>query len=106
MQQAAVMATVRVSNLSRKTHGSGIIIGSKPPHVYILTAHHIVDRADLLRVAVFSSTTYPRPERVYHTVSIVAQAADTRDLALIRVTTKDRLPNPLPFCPVHMLPDQ
>ena len=105
LQQAAVLATVQVTNVSREVKGSGVIIGSKGPCVYILTAQHIIDKADSLEVEIFSAASFPQPHRMYRSVAIVAQTGDIQDLALLRVTTDDQLPKPLPLCPARLVSD-
>jgi hypothetical protein len=92
LQVAAVLATVRIVDVSRKAEGSGVIIGRKGPLVYILTARHLVDPASRLEITTFSADSYPNPAKVYRSARIVAQSGDTRDLALLRLTTDDPMP--------------
>jgi S1-C subfamily serine protease len=104
-QMAAIAATMRVVNVSKRGEGSGVIVGRKGPFVYILTAQHVVDGGERLEVATFSATSYPRPHRRYRTVSVVAKAGDLRDLALLRLTTNDPMPGSLSLCPARLVPD-
>jgi S1-C subfamily serine protease len=104
-QTAALTATVRVVNVSRKVVGSGVILGRKGPFAYILTACHLVDRSDGLEVATFSTTSYPKPWRLYRSVRLVAGAGDIRDLALLRVVTDDPMPGTLALCPARFVPE-
>jgi hypothetical protein len=105
-QQTAIAATVRIVNSSRDAEGSGIIIGAKGPFVYILTAHHVIARANRLKIMTFSAASYPKVHRVYHTVRVIAEASGIRDLALLRVTTNDRMPGVLKLCPVRLVPQE
>jgi S1-C subfamily serine protease len=104
-QIAAVTATVRVLNLSRGVQGSGVIVGRKGSFIYILTAHHLVGSAERLQVLTYPAASYPRPARIYRSVRVVAEADDTRDLALIRVVSDDPLPGSLGLCPARVVPD-
>ncbi len=105
-QTAALAATVRIVNVSRESSGCGVVIGRKGDFVYVLTARHVVDKADRLEVVTFSSTSYPKPEKVYRTASVVAQSNELRDLALIRLTTSDPMPGVLALCPVRLIPNE
>jgi len=105
LQTDAVTATVRVVNLSKQTEGSGVVIGRKGSFVYILTAYHLVDRANRLEVTTFSATSYPKPWKVYRSVRLVAKADDMRDLALLRIVTDDPMPGSLSLCPARLVPD-
>src|SRR5262245_29675317 len=104
-QVTAITATVRVVNVAQRTEGSGVILGRKGDFVYILTAYHVVEGARALEVDTVSAASYPRPEKVYNSVRIVAKAEDMRDLALIRVVTKDTMPAMLSLCPTRQLPE-
>jgi hypothetical protein len=105
-QTSAVLATVRITNVSRESAGSGVIIGRKGSFVYILTVHHVVEKADRLEMAVFSRDSYPKPAKVYSSVQLVARADDVRDLALLRVVTDDPMPGSLSLCPARLTPNQ
>ena len=100
----AARATVRVTNASKGAEGSGVVVGRKGSFVYVLTAHHVVDRGDDLAVATFAAGS-GRPHQVYRDVRVVARAGDGRDLALLRVVTDDPLPGKLALCPARRLPD-
>jgi S1-C subfamily serine protease len=103
-QEAAVAATVRIADRARDVEGSGIILGKKGDFVYILTAHHLVARAKNLEIATFSSESYPKVHRVYRSARVIAGAGDARDLALIRLTTTDRMPGSASLCPTRLVP--
>jgi S1-C subfamily serine protease len=106
MQKVAVAATVKVENRSDNSVGSGIILGRRGAFVYILTAGHIVEGGRDLEISTFTEATYPKPCKTYHSVRIVAQTHDMRDLALLRVVTDDSLPSTLSLCPVRLLPEE
>jgi S1-C subfamily serine protease len=72
--------------------------------VYILTASHLVAGADRLEIAAFSRKSYPRSENVYRSAQVVAQAADIRDLALVRLATADKGLGIVPLCSVAATP--
>jgi hypothetical protein len=103
MQQTAVAATVRVTNVAREVSGSGVVIAVKGPCAYVLTAFHVIDKAEGLEVATFTGASYPRPDKVYRAVTVVARAADVLDLALLRITLQGRAPEPMPLCPAGQL---
>ncbi len=103
-QEAAVASTVRIINRSSDVEGSGIILGKKGPFVYILTAHHIVAKAKNLEVMTFSPGSYPKAQRVYRSARVLAEASDTRDLALLRLTTNDQMPGFLSLSPARLVP--
>ncbi|HEY1343153.1 MAG TPA: serine protease [Bryobacteraceae bacterium] len=100
----AVTATVRIVNRTDRSEGTGVIVGQEKGAVYILTAAHVVARADRLEISTFSRDSYPRPLTSYEKTEVVAQTRDIRDLALVRVPTEDRAPATMPFCPLRQLP--
>jgi S1-C subfamily serine protease len=101
---SSMKATVLVSNLSRTTEGSGVIIGRKGPAVYILTAHHVIDGAEGLQIRTFPAGTLPDGAKDYRSAEVVAVEKGIRDLALLRLTTTDRMPGSLPLCPPAVVP--
>jgi S1-C subfamily serine protease len=102
-QTAAVAATVRVVNVTRKTEGSGVLVGQSGPFAYVLTAHHLVDGAKGLEVHTFSVNSYPKAAKVYRTAKVVA-GAKVQDLALVQVPTRDKLPGVVQLCPARRAP--
>lgn len=104
-QIAAVAATVRIRNLTRKSEGSGVILGKKGAFVYVLTAQHVIEKGERMEVATFNETFYPRPANVYGAIQVVAKANDIRDLALLRVTIDGPIPGSLALCPARLVPD-
>jgi S1-C subfamily serine protease len=105
-QVAAVVATVRVVNPARERTGSGVVIGSEGPFVYVLTVAHVVARAEGLEVHTFSATSYPEPAHVYDAARVVARAGGLDDLALVRVLMRDRPPGTVRVCPPRLLPTE
>ncbi len=104
LQERALAATVRIVNRTQRSEGSGVIIGRKEKAFYILTAGHLVERAERLQIATFSADSYPEPAKVYTKAKVVARTKDMRDLALIRLTVDDGSPGSLPLCPARLLP--
>jgi hypothetical protein len=103
-QTAGVVATVRVVN-PRGPTGSGTIVGKSGPFVYVLTAEHLLNRKGGLEVQTFSEDSYPRPDKVYRSVEVIARSADIRDLAVIRIITADPLAA-LRICPPELIPKE
>lgn len=106
LQDRAVAATVRIVNRGEKTEGSGVLLGAADKGFYILTAAHLVHRPAGLEISTFTIDSYPRPAKVYLKAEVVARTPDMRDLALIRVSTEDRLPGRLPLCPSRLVPKE
>jgi hypothetical protein len=106
LQTTVVTATVRITNRIQNSKGSGAIVGKKGPYVYVLTAAHFVRLGDRLEVEVFTTDSYPKPWKTYHAVSVIAQSNDIRDLALLRVVTRDTMPATLSLCPARLAPDE
>jgi S1-C subfamily serine protease len=101
---AAVLATVRVVNTTQDAEGTGVILGRKGAFVYVLTAAHVVKKAEGLEVATFSMQSYPKPSKVYRMPKVLHQTTDVRDLAILRLTTDDPLPGTLTVCPDRSVP--
>jgi S1-C subfamily serine protease len=103
VQQTAVTATVRIANVTEGADGSGVLLRHEGPHAYVLTANHVVGKAKQLRVHVFTAGSYPREAKTYQEVKVLARDART-DLAVLQVTTRDKLPAPLAVCPLKQAP--
>lgn len=105
-QLHAVAATVRIANRSKRTEGTGVIVGRKDGAIYVLTAAHLVATDNRLEISTFSEKTYPFPVKTYDKTDLVlrTRANDIRDVALIRINTDDPAPGLIPFCPVKRLP--
>lgn len=104
IQEKALTATVRVANAAEGFEGSGILLRQEGPFVYILTADHLVGKAKQLDVSLFTAASFPKAEKVYKGVEVLARDARA-DLAVLRLATKDALPAPLPLCPTNKVPD-
>jgi len=85
-QKAATLATVRLEVGSNS--GSGTVVGKSGPHLYILTAAHVVDNKQNVRVALFNAESYPRPANIYESGVVIAFSA-VKDLAVVRLATSD-----------------
>jgi len=103
LRDTAIAATVRVVNHTQKVQGSGVIIGSTGPFVYVLTARHLLADDDRLEIHTFSWESYPHIARTSQTASIVA-GSDESDLCLLRVELRDHSVASLPICPAQWLP--
>jgi S1-C subfamily serine protease len=104
-QRSAVTATVRIKNASRGSEGSGVIVGNNQGVVYVLTASHVVDKAERLEVETFSRASYPRPEATHTGAKVVAQSRE-QDLALLRLVTREPVPAALRVCPPSAVPSE
>jgi S1-C subfamily serine protease len=102
-QRSAVTATVRIKNVTQNTEGSGVVVGNTQGIVYILTASHVVDKAERLEVETFSRTSYPKPEATLSGAKVVEQSKE-QDLALLRLVTRDVVPAVLRVCPPASVP--
>jgi S1-C subfamily serine protease len=104
LQVRALTATVRIENPAQEVTGSGVVVGSEGRFLYVLTAAHVVAKAERLEVHVFAAGSYPTPEHIYDQARVVASAEGLSDLALIRVPTRDGAPASLRVCPPRLLP--
>jgi hypothetical protein len=104
LQARARYATVRVVNRTSRTEGSGAVVGQSGPFVYVLTAAHVVTKAEKLEVHTFSADSYPKADKVYDSAEVVARSRDAADLALVRIPTRDRPPAALRICPPDLVP--
>jgi S1-C subfamily serine protease len=103
-QATAVTATVQIRNLTKKTDGSGVLIGKSAPFVYILTALHVVEEADRLEVAVFFKESFPRSKVVYRSAETISEKVGLTDLAVLRLATTDVMPGYVRLCPEGLVP--
>jgi serine protease Do len=104
IQQAALVATVRIANVTEGVDGSGVLLRHEGAFAYVLTANHVVGKATELNVLVFSADSYPKEDKVYRGAEVLARDARA-DLAVVRVATRDKLPAPLSVCPAKQTPD-
>jgi len=101
IQAASLAGTVRVVNLPQKTTGSGVIVKQSDPFVYILTADHLVGKGEGLEIHTFSPGS--KSASIYRSVRVVARQEDD-DLALLRLTTADRMPGSIRMCSPQRVP--
>jgi S1-C subfamily serine protease len=100
----AVMATVRIINPLNGAQGSGVLIHRSGPHVYVLTAQHVVAKAAAVQVQLFTAQSYPRPGPTYNDVIVLAESR-VADLAVLRIRVGSDQPVILPLCPPGSIPE-
>src|SRR5207249_4753923 len=83
---------------------SGVVVKITKPFVYILTANHLVGKADSVDVQTFSIDSYPKAQHTYRSAKVIARGR-TGDLAILRLSTADKLPT-MPICPQGRLPQE
>jgi serine protease Do len=103
MQASALWATVRIVNAATSSTGSGVVVKRVGDDVYVLTAAHVVDQADKVEVHTFSAESYPKQAREYDS-AVVLERSKELDLAVVRITMRDKLPGALPLCPKGKAP--
>lgn len=79
-------ATVRVASAADGQTGSGVVFARGGPHLYVLTAHHLVPAAKSAEVRTAGGRVA--------TAEVVARSAD-QDLAVLRVAATDGFPDPV-----------
>lgn len=99
LQTRSLAATVRIVNVSQKLQGSGTIIQQSKGDIYILTARHLLERAEDVEVHTFTGDTPPSPKKVYRTARVLARAKGGHDLAILRLRTEDAAPGILRIAP-------
>jgi hypothetical protein len=107
MQKRVADAVVRVTG-GAGVSGTGIVIGTKGPHYFILTAQHVIEGKGDLRIDHFH---YAQGDdsgdirSVFHGVEVV-RSSKLADLALLRVHVKNSgyLPLPIRICPPSLRP--
>ncbi len=103
LQVSAVCASVRILNATNKFRGTGAVLRTSGPFVYLLTAEHVVAGAERLEVSTFSAASYPRPDNTYFSADVVTKRKD-QDVALLRLPTRDPMPGSLRICPPGLVP--
>jgi S1-C subfamily serine protease len=98
---AAVAATVRLVNPGGRGDGTGAVVGRSGPHLYVLTAAHVVEGTDKVEIHTYAAG---EARGVYKGGEVVARTKDARDLALVRLATSDETPGRLRICPGRRLP--
>jgi S1-C subfamily serine protease len=89
---------VKVVNAARDVEGSGVVVKCRPPHVYVLTAAHVVRGAKAAEVR----SAAGGKARAYKDAEVLA-ASPAADLAVVRFATRDDLPA-LPLFPAGSKP--
>jgi S1-C subfamily serine protease len=97
-QTAALRATVKIVNLTANHEGSAVIVKQDKNLVYLLTAGHLARPGDKLEIRTFTAESYPKPANVYKAAEVLA-ANREKDIAVIRLATRDTMPGVLPLCP-------
>jgi S1-C subfamily serine protease len=90
LQVRAVTATVRVVNPTDRREGTGVLVKRERTFLYVLTANHLLGKAQRLEVQTFSAASYPNKDKVYR-AEILARDARA-DLAVLRIVTRDAPP--------------
>lgn len=87
VQHRGVAATVKVVNAAENTEGSGVVVKRSPPHVYVLTAAHVVRGVKTAEVQVAAGGKV----KTYKGAEVLASSGPA-DLAVLRIGTRDELP--------------
>lgn len=103
VQTTVLTATVRIVTGAQGGEGSGVVVKTQGPFVYVLTAKHVVDQAKQLEIHLFNETAYPKPAEVVKEVKVIAQSKDT-DLALLRCRPAGAAAGTLRICTPQQLP--
>jgi S1-C subfamily serine protease len=96
-RKAAIAATVRVAIPETGGLGSGVVVRRSGPHVYILTAAHVVGKARQTEVHVPQPGKAGKP-RAYRGALVLAASA-SGDVAILRLPASAGLPEPVPLAP-------
>jgi S1-C subfamily serine protease len=101
-QTRALLATVRVVNEGDQAEGTGVIIHQRETFVYVLTAAHLVGKAEAVQTHIFSSKSYPKPEKVIKRAEVVARAKSS-DVTLLRFELREQVAV-AQLCPPESMP--
>jgi S1-C subfamily serine protease len=104
VQASALRAAVRIVNGATGANGTGVIVKQDANCIYVLTARHVVEKAEKVDVHTFSAESYPKAAKVYGSAQVIAQAKE-QDLAVVRIATRDKAPGVLPLCPAAKAPN-
>jgi S1-C subfamily serine protease len=102
LREAAVTATVQLSGAGGGRLGSGVLIGRGGPHVYILTAAHVVARVRQVDVQVLTAGKEGK-SGVHKGAVVLARFAEA-DVAVLRLPASAGLPKPLPLAAAKQVP--
>lgn len=87
VRDRGVAATIRVTNAADVTGGSAVFIAQSGGHAYVLTAQHVVPKADTVEIRTVRGKSVK--------AEVLARSAHL-DLAILRVALAD-LPPPVPL---------
>ena len=96
-------ATVQVVAPVEGMAGSGVVIGSTGPLVYVLTANHLVSGATTLEIRAVDNRSSESEPLVFPSPEVIASASSA-DLALLRVPSLQWQPSALHVCPPDLVP--
>lgn len=103
VQKAGLCATVRVINSATGADGSGTVVGTSGPFVYVLTAKHVVAGAKTLEIHMFSAASHPKPAAIVKDAKVEAVAKE-QDLALLHCAPPAGPPVAVRICPLKEVP--
>ena len=103
IRNAATAATVRIANPTQSSLGSGVLIGSRGPFAYILTADHVVQQANSMEFETFDQAGRLQAGSAVRVAEVLARSARV-DLALLRIPNSEHLPEVLRVCPPSLTP--
>jgi S1-C subfamily serine protease len=92
VKEKAVAATVKLVHVGAERQGSGVIIRRHGPHLYVLTANHVVAGAKSLELHVRGDKG---KAKVYRSAAVLA-GSPRADLAIVRLASSDEFPAALP----------
>lgn len=98
-QEAALNATLRLTNPATRGEGTAVRIGTLGPHVYYLTAKHNLKDTMVVDLESFSAATFPKVLQKIPQAAVAKEWPDI-DLALLRAVE----PNPPGFLRVKSQP--
>jgi S1-C subfamily serine protease len=97
-EKSVLQATVRVYNAATDKGGSGVVIDRTGPVIYVLTAAHVVDKAERVEVHTVAAGEKAAVVRMFKEVAVVARTPSAvEDLALLRLVQSDFPASPLSF---------
>jgi len=97
LQERAVLATVKIVTPADGGSGTGLLVKRSGAFAYFLTASHIVGNSRQVEIHTFTARSYPRADKVYKSATVLARSAGP-DLAVVRLATQDKLPDPIKVC--------
>jgi S1-C subfamily serine protease len=86
LRDRAVAASVRIANQVDGVNGSGVLVGQNGSEAYVLTAQHVVPKANRVKVSVSGGNSVE--------AEVLARSSEA-DLAIARFTAPRDLPTPL-----------